>query len=69
MTRTYALKRLLEHGALTFHEIIEITGWKKSQAKETLKAMKESGMVEPKRKKGNTRFSYKLYEKNCRTFA
>jgi DNA-binding transcriptional regulator GbsR (MarR family) len=27
MVKTYALKRLLEHGPLTFSEIVEITGW------------------------------------------
>lgn len=27
MTRTYCLKRLLEHGALALREIVEITGW------------------------------------------
>jgi hypothetical protein len=30
MPRTYAAKRLLEHGALTFHEMWEITGWERS---------------------------------------
>ena len=27
MTRTYAAKRLLEHGPLTWWEFLEITGW------------------------------------------
>jgi predicted transcriptional regulator len=31
MTRTHALKRLLEHGGLTRKEIVEITGWTAKQ--------------------------------------
>lgn len=30
MTRTYAARRLLEHGPLTTSEMVEITGWGKS---------------------------------------
>jgi hypothetical protein len=36
MTRTYALKQLLEHGGLTRREIVEITGWKEKQVHFTL---------------------------------
>jgi hypothetical protein len=36
MTRTYAAKRLLEHGPLTFANFWAITGWQKEEAKEAL---------------------------------
>ena len=45
MRRTYALKRLLEHGALTFGELCEITGWKASQVCSALDSLDKSGLL------------------------
>lgn len=41
MTRTHALKRLLEHGGLTRREIAEITGWQEKQVHYTLAYLAE----------------------------
>lgn len=45
MTRTYALKRLLEHGELRFREIVEITGWDAVEAWSAVNVLKISGLV------------------------
>ncbi len=50
MTRTYALKRLLEHGALTRKEIIKITGWSEKQVHYTLAYLSEIGAIVKKQK-------------------
>jgi hypothetical protein len=39
MTRTYAAKRLLEHGPLTAAQFIEITGWKERTCRRTLQQL------------------------------
>lgn len=36
MSRTYTLRKLLEHGGLSRKEIIEITGWQGKQVHYTL---------------------------------
>ncbi len=41
MTKSYALKRLLEHGALKRQEIVEITGWTKAQVHSVLQYLAE----------------------------
>lgn len=45
MSRTYAAKRLLEHGPLTFAEFVEITGWAYRQAERTIQMLQETGIV------------------------
>ena len=45
MTRTYAAKRLLEHGPLTFREFVQITGWPAKVAKNALFALVELGIA------------------------
>jgi hypothetical protein len=45
MSRTYAAKRLLEHGPLTFPEFVGITGWSRAQAATTLNALDKSGLL------------------------
>ena len=45
MTRTYALKRLLEHGALTVQQMIEITGWKPKQVWGTIQQMQKTRTI------------------------
>lgn len=41
MTRTYALRRLLEHGPLTVREVQEITGWERRHVDNTLRALRK----------------------------
>ena len=45
MTRTYALKRLLEHGALTPTQMRQITGWTIKQVHGTLDQLLSTGLV------------------------
>lgn len=45
MTRTYALKRLLEHGPLTTRQICVITGWTSKQVHHAIDGMLESEVV------------------------
>lgn len=54
MTRTYALKRLLEHGELSSREIQEITFWTKKQVWGTLQLLQKTKVVRkyPKMKWG-----------------
>jgi len=43
VTRFYAAKRLLEHGPLTFAELINITGWSAKAVEKTIYAMVDEG--------------------------
>lgn len=45
MTRTYAAKRLLEHGPLTHAEFLEITGWPLRAVESALKSLVETGVA------------------------
>jgi predicted transcriptional regulator len=45
MSRSYALRKLLEHGGLTRREIIEITGWKVKQVHYTLAYLAEIAVI------------------------
>jgi hypothetical protein len=45
MTRTYALLRLLDHGALAMSEIITITGWPVQRARQTVSYLSEFGRI------------------------
>jgi predicted transcriptional regulator len=45
MSRTHALKKLLEHGPLTRREIVEITGWKAKQVHFTLAYLSQTGAI------------------------
>ena len=45
MTRTHALKKLLEHGELTRAEILEITGWTAKQVHYTLAYLADIGHI------------------------
>lgn len=58
MTRTYAAKRLLEHGALTFAEFHAITGWTEHQARSTLQQLRLTGMIDVQH--GDARRKYAL---------
>ena len=54
MTRTYAMKRLLEHGELSAKELIEITGWKSKQVWATIQRLQKTNILRkyPKMKWG-----------------
>lgn len=45
MTRTYAARRLLEHGPLTHAEFVAITGWPRSAASKVLWRLRELGVA------------------------
>lgn len=45
MPRTYAAKRLLEHGPLTTPEFVEITGWEQRQAERVLQCLLDTEVV------------------------
>lgn len=45
MTRTYALKRLLEHGPLTVSEIVDCSGWTLPQAAAAIQNGLVTGVV------------------------
>lgn len=65
MTRTYAAKRLLEHGALNFKEFIEITGWTERQCRKTIERLLGKGIIKQAgymRIPGTVRHGYVLWE-------
>lgn len=45
MNRTYVAKRLLEHGALSEPEFVEITGWPAKTAKRVLQQLLDTGVT------------------------
>lgn len=45
MTKTYCLKRLLEHGPMTIPEIVECTRWGNRQVKRALLRLRQQGLV------------------------
>lgn len=45
MPRTYAAKRLLEHGPLSMAQFKEITGWKVRHAHRTMQNLVDAGVV------------------------
>lgn len=45
MTRTYAARKLLEHGPLTLSEFLQITRWPYRTAQRTLENLQEVGLV------------------------
>lgn len=45
MTRTYTLKRLLEHGPLTIRQSVEITGWTCKQVHSALDSLLSAGLI------------------------
>lgn len=51
MTRTHALKRLLEHGPLTFGQVVAITGWEVSQVRGVLSNLVADGTVQAEGKR------------------
>lgn len=51
MIRAYALRELLNHGALTKMEILEITGWPPQNVRYTLSHLSETGQIKKKGRK------------------
>ena len=51
MTRSYAMLELLNHGALTRQELIEITGWTPKQVKNTLSHLLDKGQIRNEKRK------------------
>ena len=47
MTRTYAARKLLEHGPLTQPELLEITGWKPIEVSLVTQRLMQCGDVAP----------------------
>lgn len=60
MTRPYALRRLLEHGPLTFREIVEITGWTWRIAWLAVERLLQRDEIAPSTRPGCRRRVYKL---------
>ena len=60
MTKTYALKRLLEHGPLTPTEMRQITGWTIKQVHGTLDEMLGTGLVTIDRGRHALQNTYRL---------
>lgn len=60
MTRTYAAKRLLEHGPLSFAEFKEITGWTHRTAWRAIERLMQFGQVKPIYRTGYGRRLYQL---------
>ena len=54
MTRTYALKRLLEHGPLTMREIVRITRWTSAQVGSALFGLEKSGLLDKEKARSYT---------------
>ena len=47
MSKTYALRKLLEHGPMTYAELLEVTGWSHPALKSALARTIERGEVQP----------------------
>ena len=62
MCRTYAAKRLLEHGPLTFAEMLEITGWNFKQVDHTLQTLLKQGIAKRIELTRSGRYVYGLAE-------
>jgi DNA-binding MarR family transcriptional regulator len=45
VTRTYAVRRLLEHGPLTFAELLDITSWPQWGVEQALESLEKRGFV------------------------
>lgn len=60
MTHPYAMQRLLEHGPLTFSEMLDITGWSRGVLEDVLLRMSRRGDVRKTFSHGCHRFVYRL---------
>jgi predicted transcriptional regulator len=60
MTRTYALQRLLQHGAMSRTELAQVTGWAEKTLDRTLTWLTDAGRVERATATGVRRYVYRL---------
>lgn len=60
MTHAYAMRRLLEHGPLTYAELLEVTGWGSEVLTEMLRRMAKRREVQRCFAPGCHRFVYRL---------
>lgn len=60
MTRAYALTRLLEHGPLSFAEMVEITGWTLPTVDSTIRRLMRKKIIVPGSIPPCTRWVYRL---------
>ena len=60
MPKTYAAKRLLEHGSLTTSEFFEITGWDRNVAWNVLRALVRSGVAIKYSELGTRQYIWRL---------
>lgn len=63
MTRTYAARRLLEHGPLTARELLAITRWPSGTVKTIVERLTQRGVIEPRNLPGCHRRAYALAHK------
>lgn len=54
MTKTYALKRLLEHGAMDVAEIIACTRWEPKAVKYAVRSCLHHKLIKRRRASGNS---------------
>lgn len=62
MTREYAARQLLAHGALTARQFIEITGWTSRIAHHTLERLIGKGVLRHTTSADCSRYLYELAE-------
>lgn len=61
MTRTYATRRLLEHGPLTRREIVEITGWSGAAVSHAILSLwRAGGLLRSGSRNHGGRITYRL---------
>lgn len=60
MTRTYAAKRLLEHGPLSFADFVAVTGWTAAQCANALEKLQRQQIVIPNGRRGTYRLADEL---------
>jgi DNA-binding MarR family transcriptional regulator len=58
MTRPYILCRLLEHGPLTWVQLVEITGWKSGTMGRATERCLQRGLIRRTAQRGTRRFLY-----------
>lgn len=60
MTKTYAARRLLALGPLTFREFYEITGWRYKQAQSVIERLLEREEIRRISERGTNHYLYGL---------
>lgn len=60
MTHTYAIQRLLQHGAMSRTDLAQVTGWTESTLDRTLTWLTQVGRLERATASGTRRYVYRL---------